>query len=110
MKKLLKYPFLCLLVLSMVAGAPFIWQQIGLLPKFYPNVFKACSFDRLPDRALLFKWAGKTAGDPTILMAHPTPSPAPLLSAVPDNTHKSPSSSPWASSWRQVILFQGGDA
>lgn len=33
MKKLLKYPFLCLLVLTMVIGAPFIWQQIGLLPK-----------------------------------------------------------------------------
>ncbi|MBR4991853.1 MAG: hypothetical protein IKY86_02525 [Clostridia bacterium] len=33
MKKLLKYPFLCLLVLSMVIGAPFIWQQIGLLPE-----------------------------------------------------------------------------
>ena len=45
-------------------------KLIGLLPKLYPNVFKTCSFDRLPDRALLFKWAGKTAGDPTILMAH----------------------------------------
>ena len=33
MKKLLKYPFLCLLVLSMAIGAPFIWQQIGLLPE-----------------------------------------------------------------------------
>lgn len=33
MKKLLKYPFLCLLVLTMVIGAPFIWQQIGLLPE-----------------------------------------------------------------------------
>lgn len=37
MKKLLKYPFLCLLMLSMVAGAPFIWQQIGLIPQFLPQ-------------------------------------------------------------------------
>ena len=34
MKNLLKYPFLCLLVLTMLAAAPFIWQQIGLLPEF----------------------------------------------------------------------------
>lgn len=34
MKKLLRYPFLCLLVLSMAAAAPFVWQQIGLLPDF----------------------------------------------------------------------------
>ena len=37
MKNLLKYPFLCLLALSMVAGAPFIWQQIGLIPQFLPQ-------------------------------------------------------------------------
>lgn len=34
MKNLLKYPFLCLLVLTMLVAAPFIWQQIGLLPEF----------------------------------------------------------------------------
>ena len=45
-------------------------KMIALLPKLYPNVFKVCSFDQLPDRGLLFKWAGKTAGDSTILMAH----------------------------------------
>ena len=43
---------------------------IDLLPSLYPNVFKICSFDRLPDRALLFKWPGKSPGDPVILMAH----------------------------------------
>lgn len=32
MKKLLRYPFLCLLVLSVAVGMPFVWQQIGLLP------------------------------------------------------------------------------
>lgn len=32
MKKLLRYPFLLLLVLSMAAAAPLIWEQLGLLP------------------------------------------------------------------------------
>ena len=45
-------------------------KLIALLPTLYPNVFKACSFDQLPDRGLLFKWPGKTAGDPAIMMAH----------------------------------------
>ena len=43
---------------------------ISLLPSLYPNVFNVCSFDRLPDRGLLFQWPGKTAGDPAIMMAH----------------------------------------
>ncbi len=45
-------------------------KLIGLLPELYPNVFKACTLTRLPDRALLFKWPGKEAGDPAVLMAH----------------------------------------
>ncbi len=32
MKKILRYPFLCLLVLSSTLAAPFMWQQMGLLP------------------------------------------------------------------------------
>ena len=43
---------------------------IALLPSLYPNVFKACTFDQLPDRALLFKWKGKTDGSPAVMMAH----------------------------------------
>ena len=43
---------------------------ISLLPHLYPNVFSACSFDRLPDRGLLFRWPGKTPGDPAVMMAH----------------------------------------
>ncbi len=38
MKKLLKYPFLCLLVLTAALAAPFLWQEIGLLPDFSPPV------------------------------------------------------------------------
>ena len=45
-------------------------KMIGLLPQLYPNVFKTCSFDRLPHRGLLFKWTGKKPGDPAIMMAH----------------------------------------
>lgn len=43
---------------------------IEALPKLYKNVFEKCQFMRLPDRALLFKWSGKTKGKPTVLMAH----------------------------------------
>ena len=45
-------------------------KLISLLPQLYPNVFKTCSFERLPDRGLLFKWSGKKPGDPAIMMAH----------------------------------------
>ena len=33
MKKLFKYPFLCLLVLTAVLAMPFAWQEIGVLPE-----------------------------------------------------------------------------
>lgn len=45
-------------------------KLIALLPELYPNVFKECEYTELPDRALLFKWKGKTDGDPSVLMAH----------------------------------------
>ncbi len=45
-------------------------KLIALLPGLYPNVFATCSFDRLPDRALLFRWPGKTADAPSVMMAH----------------------------------------
>lgn len=45
-------------------------KLISLLPELYPHVFAACEFQRLPDRALLFRWPGKAAGQPAILMAH----------------------------------------
>ncbi len=45
-------------------------KLIGLLPSLYPNVFAACEFLRLPDRALLFRWKGKTEAEPAIMMAH----------------------------------------
>ncbi len=45
-------------------------KLISLLPDLYPRVFATCSFDRLPDRALLLRWPGKHPGDPAVMMAH----------------------------------------
>ena len=45
-------------------------RLISLLPTLYPNVFAACTFRQLPDRALLLRWPGKQAGDPAVMMAH----------------------------------------
>ncbi|MCQ2507023.1 MAG: M20/M25/M40 family metallo-hydrolase [Lachnospiraceae bacterium] len=46
-------------------------KLIDLLPKLYPNVFKVCSFEKLPDRGLLFCFKGsKRTGKPSVLMAH----------------------------------------
>ena len=45
-------------------------KMISLLPGLYPRVFEVCSFERLPDRALLLRWPGKNSGDPAVLMAH----------------------------------------
>ncbi len=45
-------------------------KLISMLPTLYPNVFKVCEFQKLPDRALLFKWSGKNSGKATVLMAH----------------------------------------
>ncbi len=40
------------------------------LPTLYPNVARVCEFTRLPDRALLFRWKGRTDGAPAVMMAH----------------------------------------
>lgn len=45
-------------------------KLIALLPELYPEVFKACSFEQLPDRALLFCWKGKAHDHPSVMMAH----------------------------------------
>jgi len=43
---------------------------ISALPKLYPNVFKACTLTRLPNRALLFCWQGREHNDVSVMMAH----------------------------------------
>ena len=45
-------------------------KLIAKLPGLYPNVFEKCEFWQLPDRALLFRWPGKTSDSPSVMMAH----------------------------------------
>ncbi|MBO5879367.1 MAG: M20/M25/M40 family metallo-hydrolase [Clostridia bacterium] len=41
-----------------------------LLPTLFPNVYKCCELEEVTDRALLFRWRGKSESSPTVLMAH----------------------------------------
>jgi len=45
-------------------------KLIAKLPRLYPNVFVACSFQQLADRALLMRWPGKSEAAPSVMMAH----------------------------------------
>ena len=45
-------------------------KLIALLPSLYPNVHRVCEFTRLPDRGLLFRFAGKSSDSPAVMMAH----------------------------------------
>ena len=45
-------------------------KLIRMLPDLYPNVFRVCSFERLPDRALLLRWPGKKSDAPSVMMSH----------------------------------------
>lgn len=45
-------------------------KLIDCLPDLYPKVFEACTLQELPDRALLFRWKGKSADAPAVMMAH----------------------------------------
>ena len=42
----------------------------ALLPELYPHVFRVCTLQKLPDRALLFRWPGKSSERPAVMMAH----------------------------------------
>ena len=45
-------------------------KLIEKLPGLYPDVFAKCEFRQLPDRALLFRWPGKSSDAPSVMMAH----------------------------------------
>ena len=45
-------------------------KLIGLLPELYPDIWKACTFQRFPDRGILFHWKGKASDKPSVMMAH----------------------------------------
>ena len=42
----------------------------NLLPRLFPLVYSVCTLENVTDRALLFKWSGKSSDAPTVLMAH----------------------------------------
>lgn len=45
-------------------------KLISLLPTLYPRVFDICSVQRLPDRAILIRWPGKSDKKPSVMMSH----------------------------------------
>ena len=45
-------------------------KLISILPGLYPKVFETCSFQQLPDRALLLRWPGKKQDNPSVMMSH----------------------------------------
>ncbi len=45
-------------------------KLVGMLPELYPHVYEACTLQRFGGRALLYKWPGRTQGNPAVLMAH----------------------------------------
>ena len=42
----------------------------ALLPELFPLVFEKCEFEKVDDRALLFKWKGKHSDAPSVFMSH----------------------------------------
>ncbi len=45
-------------------------KLISALPSLYPNVYEKCTLTRLEDRALLYRWEGKSEGNVSVMMAH----------------------------------------
>ena len=45
-------------------------KLVGLLPELYPDIWKASTFTRFPDRGLLLHWKGKASDKPAVMMAH----------------------------------------
>ena len=43
---------------------------INLLPKLFPLVHENCTLKTFPDRALLYRWEGRQAENPSVMMAH----------------------------------------
>ncbi len=41
-----------------------------LLPSLFPNVHAKCTLEVVGDRALLYRWEGRSHDDPTVLMSH----------------------------------------
>ncbi len=41
-----------------------------LLPQLYPNVFRVCSYERIGNVGLLFRWPGLSSDNPAVMMSH----------------------------------------
>ncbi len=57
----------------------------ALLPTLFPKVYETCDHEKVSDRALLFKWSGRSSASPTVLMAHYD-----VVSVVEDDWDKPP--------------------
>jgi len=42
----------------------------ALLPRLFPLVYQRCELENVNNRAMLFRWRGKSTENPTVLMAH----------------------------------------
>lgn len=60
--------------ISRPGGAGVEWDQfdrfISMLSQLYPHVHAKLERERVAGHSLLFRWAGKAATEPTVLMAH----------------------------------------
>ena len=56
-----------------------------LLPTLFPKVYEECEYTELGDRAILFRWSGKSHDTPVVLMAHYD-----VVSAVEDEWERPP--------------------
>ncbi len=45
-------------------------KLIALLPRLFPHVWETCALQRFDGRGLLFRWKGRSEGEPAVLMAH----------------------------------------
>jgi len=94
MKKLLKYPFLCLLVLTAAAAAPFLWQEIGLLPEdTLPAVSQLAQLAKpdLPQITLPEPELQEPAPDQNVVETAPDVTlPSDTTVLMPDNTAVAP--------------------
>ena len=45
-------------------------RLVSLLPTLFPQMTARCPLQRFDGRALLFRWKGKSEGNPAVLMAH----------------------------------------
>lgn len=60
-------------------------KLIALLPELFPHVAKTCELQRFADRGLLYRWCGKEAREPAVLMAHYD-----VVPATPEEWEKPP--------------------